>query len=205
VRLHVANSTGRLDRHLGAISTAFTTSVARAEALLGAAGIDVVVVDAPDDAIPEWGVGGTTPGPHVVVMAIDADRAAVAPAHLERTLLHELHHAMRWRRHDLCGDLGDMLVSEGLAQLFEHDVLGSAAPYAEAPIDDDAVTLARGALHTRPCDASRWFFGSGDVARHFGYAYGYVLCRDYAAATGASAASLLDVPTLEVLEGAGLS
>ena len=193
VRLSEANSTGRLDRHLSAIAAAFTASVARAESLLGAAGIDVVVVDAPDDAIPEWGVGGTTSGPHVVVVAIDADRAAVAPEHLERTFLH-----------DLCGDLGDMLVSEGLAQLFERDVLGSAAPYVEVPIAYGEVALARSALHTRPCDASRWFFGSGDVARHFGYAYGYALCRDYAAATGATAAELVDVPTLEVLVGAGL-
>ena len=40
---------------------------------------------------------------------------------------------------------------------------------------------------------------SESKSRHFGYTYGYQLCRAYATASGKRASELVDVPTREVV------
>ncbi len=93
--------------------------MARAERL-DAGDVAVHLVDAPDECIPEWGIVGTTWGPHCVVLAVDPDHAA-DPEHVFSTLVHEVHHAMRWRGPGCGTSLRERLVTEGLAQAFEAD------------------------------------------------------------------------------------
>lgn len=101
-----------------------------AQDLLQAEGIDVLFIDSPDEVIPELGVGGYTYGPHVIIVAIDPDFPDLSEHHLLSTLVHELHHAMRWRGSGCRGDLGEMMVSEGMAQLFEEEVTGVRPLYS---------------------------------------------------------------------------
>jgi hypothetical protein len=97
VTSHVPNSAGRLDSHLALISAAFESSARPTRDLLGAEGIDVLFIDAPGGVIPEWGIGGSTYGPHVIVVAVDPEFPGLSEEHLVSTLVHEFHHAMRWR------------------------------------------------------------------------------------------------------------
>ena len=199
VNLFIANAGGTLDALVDATNEAFQAAITPTHQLLGVEGVDVLVIDAPDDAIPEWGVGGYTYGPHTIVVALDP-AATVDSHHIERTLVHEFHHAMRWRGPGCGGSLGQMLVSEGMAQLFEEEVFGEAPFFSRVSITDDEIAAALAVLHEPEFSQTKWFFGADGITFSFGYTYGYRICSAYANATGKSASELVGVPTREVLE-----
>jgi len=176
-----------------AIAEAFDFSSALARERLDAEGIDVVFIDAPSEAIPEWGVGGYTYGSHVIVVAMDA-AADIDGRWITSTLVHEFHHAMRERGPGCGGMLADMFASEGLAVLFEEEVTGAPPFYCQVDLREDEVALARASLYSLPYRQSKWFFGADGVTRGFGYAFGYAVCRAYATSRSLSAAELLVVP-----------
>ena len=199
VTLTIANAAGTLDAHLDDVSGAFDDAVEPARRLLGAEGIDVVIIDAPDQTIPEWGVGGYTHGPHIIVVALDPS-AVIAKQHVTTTLVHEFHHAMRWRGPGCDGSLAQMLVSEGMAQLFEEEVVGEAPFFSRVNITEDEIAQARAALYEPKFSQSKWFYGSDGITFAFGYTFGYQLCRAFASANGHKASELVDVPTQKVIE-----
>jgi hypothetical protein len=134
ISITIANAAGTLDMHIDLIRGAFDSATARARELLKADGIDVVFVDAPDETIPEWGVGGYTWGPRTILVALNP-KFDLATDKIEASLVHEFHHAMRWRGPGCGGNLAQMLVSEGLAELFEEEVLGRA-PFLQPDTHD---------------------------------------------------------------------
>ena len=199
MNLFIANAGGTLDDLVDATNEAFQAAITPTQQLLGVEGVDVVVIDAPEMTIPEWGVGGYTYGPHTIVVALD-QAARVDSHHIERTLVHEFHHAMRWRGPGCGGSLGQMLVSEGMAQLFEEEVFGEAPFFSRVSITDDEIAAALAVLHEPEFSQTKWFFGADGITFSFGYTYGYRICRAFANATGKSASELVGVPTREVLE-----
>ncbi|NNN08169.1 MAG: hypothetical protein HKL85_03125 [Acidimicrobiaceae bacterium] len=199
VTLFIANAGGTLDDLVNAVNDAFQTSVKSAQLLLGVEGVDVLVIDAPELAIPEWGVGGYTYGPHVIVVALDP-AVTVSCHRIERTLVHEFHHTMRWRGPGCEGSLGQMLVSEGMAQLFEEEVLGDAPFFSRVTITDEEIAAARAVMYEPELSQTKWFFGADSIALHFGYTYGYRICKAYADITGKRASELIGVPSREILE-----
>lgn len=202
IECHVGNATGRLDRHLSTIAAAFDFAATRARELLLAEGIDVLFVDSPNDAIPEWGVGGYTYGAHVVLVALDPE-VDLEERWLTATLVHEFHHTMRERGPGCGGSLASMLVSEGLAELFEEEVTGEAPFYSRVAITDEEIALAGASLYELPFSQSKWFFGADGITRSFGYTYGYRICKAYASSVEASASELVLIPTQEVLPESG--
>lgn len=204
VNLFIANAGGTLDAHVNTVSAAFDAAKESARGLLNVEGVDVVVIDEPEQSIPEWGVGGYTYGPHVIVVALDP-AASVSSHHIERTLVHEFHHTMRWRGQGCGGSLGQMLVSEGMAQLFEEEVFGEAPFFSRVSITDEEIAAARQVLYEPEFSQKKWFFGADGIVFSFGYTYGYRVCRAYADATGKSASELIGVSSQEVLEHRSLS
>ena len=200
---HIANTSGRLVQHRGIIEAAFESSERIVRDLLDAEAIDVLFIDSPNEAIPELGVGGYTYGPHVIIIAIDPDCPNLSEQHIFSSLIHEFHHAMRWRGPGCHGDLGDMLVSEGLAQLFEEEVTGVRPIYSQVPVTSLEIEKARLEVHRQTFSQAKWFFGVDDIARWFGYAYGYQICASYAKSAQRSASDLVGIPTRDVLEAAG--
>lgn len=204
IESHLASASGRLERYRGNIEAAFESSERIARELLRADAIDVLFIDSPDEAIPELGVGGYTYGPHIVIVAIDPDCPNLSEQHIFSTLIHEFHHVMRWRGPGCHGDLGDMIVSEGLAQLFEEEVTGVRPIYSQVPINSLEIEKAKLELYLPAFNQAKWFFGSEDITRWFGYAFGYQICATYAKSTMQRAADLAGVSTREVLEAADL-
>ena len=93
-----------------------------------------------------------------------------------------------------------MLVSEGMAELFEEQVRGEAPFFSRVSITDDEVGAARAVLYEPEFNQKKWFFGADGITFSFGYTYGYQVCRAYADATGKSAAELIGVSSRQVLE-----
>ncbi len=199
VDLFIANAGGTLDAHVDVVNEAFEVARKSAKNLLGVEGVDVIVIDEPEMTIPEWGVGGYTYGPHTIVVALDP-AVAVEGLNIERTLVHEFHHTMRWRGPGCGGSLGQMLVSEGLAVLFEEEVFGEAPFFGRVGISDKEIAAARAELHDPTFSQKKWFFGNEGIIFAFGYTYGYQICKVYADATGRRASELIEVSSKEILE-----
>ncbi len=204
VESHIAGASGRLDRHRNIINVAFEAAMRIAQDLLHAEGIDVLFIDSPDEVIPELGVGGYTYSPHVIIVAIDPDFPDLSEHHLFSTLVHEFHHAVRWRGLSLHGDLGEMMVSEGLAQLFEEEVSGVRPMYSQVLITSSETEQAELELHQQAFSQAKWFFGTENITRWFGYTFGYQICAAYAQSTHSRASDLVGVSARDVLEAAGL-
>jgi uncharacterized protein YjaZ len=199
VNLFIANAGGTLDALVDGVTGAFEEARAVVQDCLNVEGVDVLVIDAPDDAIPEWGVGGYTYGPHAILVALDP-AVSIGRHHILATLVHEFHHTVRWRGQGCGGTLAQMLVSEGLAQLFEEEVLGEAPFYSRASISDDEVAQARATMYDPEFNQKKWFFGADGITFSFGHTYGYRVCKTYANATGKSSAELIGVASGEILE-----
>lgn len=203
-QLHLPTGAGTVSAQtLDAIRDAFDEATALAEALIGLADVDVAVIDAPDEAIPQWGVGGYTYGPNAVLLCVDSNTPP-DHEHLLATLVHEFHHAMRWRGPGCGKSLRERLASEGLAMLFEEEALGHASEPAHRPYEPHHAELAAHHLDETPADEARWFFSSeGDVPFWFGYSYGYQAARSYSrehrttAALSVHAAASAVVPTAQ--------
>jgi uncharacterized protein YjaZ len=97
------------------------------------------------------------------------------------------------------GNLAQMLVSEGLAGPFEEEVLGRPPEYAKAACSQAFSRQAEAVLFDPDFSPSKGFFGSAEVPRWFGYAYGYQRCRTFSHATGQSASDLVNAPSSQVL------
>lgn len=160
-------------------------------------GIDVFAVDAPDKVIPSWGCGGYTYSPRSVILAVDSSHLTTLSA-VRTTLVHEFHHVARERGPGCGTSLRDRVVSEGLAMLFEEEILGAASEFAHQTITDDQVRRMIESLDEDPADDGRWFFHAGDMPLWLGYTVGYQWARFYAQERGLSASALVNVSANEV-------
>lgn len=195
----VVGHNSRTLRALRVIEEPFERAAAICAERLDASGIEIHVIDAPDQCIPEWGLGGSTYGPHSIVLAVDPDHD-IDGEHVHSTLVHEIHHAMRWRGPGCGSTLRERLVSEGLAQTFEAECTGVVPLYAEGEVSNEHLALAIEALDEDPADEARWFFGAGDLPRWLGYRLGYHLVSERVAALSSSAAALVGEPAETFIE-----
>jgi uncharacterized protein YjaZ len=199
IQKYIGTASGRLEAQLEVIDAAFLRATSYAREAIGAEGIDVMFVDAPNDALPEWKVGGATFNPYFILVSLDPG-FTLQSQKIEATLVHEYQHAMRWRTTEFGADLAQLLVSEGLAQLFEEEYLGERPFYGDADISPSEIEAANVELHAQPFDQGKWFFGAKDVTKHFGYTYGYRLCKNYSMYVEKGASELLDVSSKDVLK-----
>lgn len=155
----------------------------------------MVICEYPGLVIPELGVGGYSPGPHLAFVAVEPENPTFRDwvRTIPATIAHELHHVARWRGPGYGTTLLDSLVSEGLTCLYENEFSGALPVYAKnLGIDlnqlwaDAVPDLDRADLHTS------WFF---DVphGRWAGYVLGTELCRRYLDRAGLSAAEAVHV------------
>lgn len=132
--------------------------------------------------IPELGMGAWALQPTLAQMAFDPDADAFEPAlaggAVERLIVHEVNHCLRFASCPEERTLGTALVREGLAGHFVRFVLGAAPePWETALTRADAENHLpdRAMLDQTGYDHGEWFFGTGDVPRWWGYTMGYQL------------------------------
>lgn len=148
-----------------------------------------VVVD-PSRVIPELGLSGYNPSEDEVILFVDP-QSSVLPQSLANdlspVLAHELHHAKRRRTVGYGSTLLEAIVSEGLADHFSMEAIGSESPlWARALTGSDLDMWTERAMETwteRPYDHTGWFVGTDpDIPRWTGYAIGFKLVGDYLSA-----------------------
>lgn len=190
----VAGSAPRMRRVVREIAEPFREASAVCQTRLHAGDIEVHVMDAPDEVIPEWGLGGYSYGPHSVLLAVDPERL-LEPLNVLSTLVHEIHHVVRWRTQGPGSSLRERLVAEGLAEVFEEEATGRRPFYAEGGVPRDERALAIEHLEEEPADEGRWFFGNTDLPRWFGYRLGYEVVKTAVATLGLDAATMVAEPS----------
>ena len=191
------------------LDTTLVATAQHVQMLLPIDNVDVSMAIGTRSTIPEWAVGGFTSGPAQIALFLDPANPrfpeATMPERLSSTLAHELHHAAR-----LCGPgygktLGEALVSEGLAQIFEQEAGHPIAFYSVAlsgPALAQFAERAFPALDAGGYDHPAWFFGrAGDPSypRHGGYALAHAVVKSWLAANGMTAAAAVSINAEMVL------
>jgi uncharacterized protein YjaZ len=190
----VIGNAPRMHPVVHAIAEPFREASAVCQTRLHADDIEVHVMDAPGETIPEWGLGGYTYGPHSVLIAVDPERL-LDPLDVLSTLVHEIHHVVRWRAQGPASSLRERLIEEGLAEVFEEEVTGRRPFYSEGGVPQSQRGVASQHLDEEPANDGRWFFGSTDLPRWFGYRLGYEAVRAAVGSLGLDAAALVAEPT----------
>lgn len=176
--LHLLNARSGLTRIMSEIRATAREAVARVQDHADLPDFDLVVRSVPGGGIPKWGVGGYAPAPGLI--EIKQDPARFDPDLFARTLVHEMHHLIRWDGPGYGKSLGEALVSEGLAGHFVVQVLGGSPDPWDATVPaPGAARLAMNEWARRDYDHARWFFGKGDLKNGTGYGLGHRLVAAY--------------------------
>lgn len=190
---YIANASGQFGSEiLAKIEAGFGQAVKVAREKLGSDQIDIIFVNEPWSIIPEYGIGGYSSGPYNISISLDPKRD-FSVEDLISSILHETHHCMRWRDPGYGKTLGEAIISEGLATLFEEEYSGKIPLYGQVKIKPNEIALAEKSLADKNYAHSDWFFGAGKVQRWFAYTYGYRLAKAYSEKSGKSAAELVNV------------
>lgn len=206
--LFIANASGGLNSHLQAINSAYSRAASLASGALGLDGIDVVCIADPKSVIPETGIGGFTPGRHLIYLYIDPSKT-INENEIFYTLCHEMHHAKRYDGPGYGVTLLDSIVFEGLATCFEAEVSEEAAFLVnhlnERKDGARLTTVVRDHMDDTDFNYFEWFIhdASGKLPRWTGYLVGYRLIKSYLTATNkkASEAVLEDVQSIRKFIG----
>lgn len=183
---------------------------ARVSASDCAAPIDLLVQCRPGEVIPELGLSGACYRRGLVILTLDPDNENLNPSlaagELRNTLTHELHHSFR---HATCGygvQLGEALVTEGLADAFDAEINGGDGhPWNHAIASGDWASVLERAepqLWAETYDHAGWFFGSDrTLPRWAGYTIGYRLLKTYLAANPEARPSQMTATPASVVIG----
>ncbi|HEY1646249.1 MAG TPA: DUF2268 domain-containing putative Zn-dependent protease [Candidatus Saccharimonadales bacterium] len=190
---HIANSTGELDHLTDRFISAFHKANKITEKELKADQIDVILVNAPMQTIKQLGTSGYSPGPHHIYVRVDSKFKDISEDSIVSQLLHETHHCMRWRDPGYGKTLGEAMISEGLATLYEEEHSGEVPIYAQVKIKQSDIDLANKELNNDKYNHQKWFFGIDKIAHWFGYSYGYKLAKEYSEKTNKKASELVHV------------
>lgn len=199
IKYYIANSTGELDKLEPLIVNSLDKVIPIVKKELKAHQIDIIFISAAGLAIPEYGIGGNSPGPNHVYVSFDPKSDKITQERLESTLLHEIHHCMRWRDPGYGETLGEAMITEGLACLYEEQHSNSPPIYATVELLEGQIAAAESQLHSKQYNHSEWFFGTGDTKRWFGYTFGYNACKRYSQETVRGAADLVHMSASEIL------
>jgi uncharacterized protein YjaZ len=190
IKYFIANASGTLSNKLDLITSEFEKARDIAINTLNASKIDVIFVDAPNNAIKELGVGGYTASENLIYISINSKHHIKEP-NIESIILHELHHATRWRKPGFGKTLAEVMITEGLATLFEEESTRRTPIYAKTKFDIKKLELLKKEVGNDKFSYFDWFIGgTNDIPKWFGYACGYLLAKNLSDKTGKTSSEL---------------
>ncbi len=188
VNLHLLNASGSLSQFEKEIKSEFSAAVSEISKIIKLVNVDIVIYDNPEGAIPEIGLGGYTQNDNLIFIPIDPKFANLPKSikeNLKRTMAHELHHVMRWRKVGYGNTLLEAIITEGLADNFDLEVFGGNPPlHCQALKENEIKNLlskAKNEFDDIKYDHNAWFFGSKEknIPRWTGYSLGFYLVNNY--------------------------
>ena len=204
----VFDDPGRLGAHRSPIEQTVRQTVSAVNQVMPTPNLLIRVVADPSQVIPELGLSGYNPSAGEVILYVDPGSSMLPQSlttDLSAVVAHEMHHARRRRAVGYGSTLFEAAVSEGLADHFSMEVIGTKPPlWAKALTGAELETWMARARETwadRPYDHRAWFVGTDPaIPRWTGYAIGFELVRNYLAAnTGRRASGLVGEPASSFL------
>ena len=125
-----------LGPHAPLVRETMEATLQRVLGVLPVSAVTVTVSVNARQAVPEYGIGGYSPNANAVQIFIDPKLLAEEDSlrrRLAHTLAHELHHTGRQRGPGYGRTLFEAMITEGLAERFAVDLLGSdPGPWTQA-------------------------------------------------------------------------
>lgn len=208
IHITILNASGRFNAVVDAIRAQTNKAIELARTKIQLSNIDIIFSYNPVETIPHLGFGGYTPDAHTVQISVDTDNAELVRTiddELVHTLLHEFHHAMRWRSVGYGETLGEALVTEGLADHFSVEATGGTPSlWTQGFSNEELEALlvrARAEFDNTDYSHEDWFFGGNGLPKWGGYALGYFIVGKYLTEhPWVMAASLCNVEAREILK-----
>lgn len=204
--LHWLSAPGDLSAFRHSIHAEFSAATQAVSQRYPLPAMDVLIQRSAGGTIPELGLLGRTWSPQLFSLYLDPDNpnfmAALEQGAVRRQIIHEIHHCLRMATVGYGTTAGEAMVSEGLAGHFVRYLLNSEPEIWERALPADALqtyALSAALLNTPGYDHARWFFGSGDYPRWFGYSLGYQLVEKWLTVTERSPAARIHVTAAEVI------
>ena len=211
-RLHWLEAAGTLDPWRRVIAAEIASGWEAADRRVALPAIDIIVQRVPHAGISHLGMVGHASRPNCLSLTLNPDNPhfaeALAAGALQRQVVHEITHCLRFARIGYDHNLGDALVSEGLCGHFTHECLGTPPEAWETALS--TAQLAEWLPRARAAadgafDRGAWFFGRGAGAAPgwAGYTLGFFLVGRYLAANpGVTASALLGMHAARLLRDA---
>lgn len=205
IQLHILRKSARLTSFEDQIQFAFKEAIKRVEGKIRLSGVDVIICDNPDAAIPETGVGGYAPSAHLLYVSIDPGHPGLTErlkTEILSTLAHELHHCARWESVGYGKTLLEACISEGLADHFDIEVNGGEPKPWSIALQEEELEKAMAAakeVFDAEYDENEWFWGTGDFPRWAAYSIGFALVANHIDKTGKSAGELVGINAQEFI------
>jgi hypothetical protein len=181
--------------------------------IIGDVLVKVKETEHPNDLNDIGGVGGYCPNGDLIELSVNINNPLFKKSWdqlIRRSLLHELHHAVRRRSGIAIGESTflECLFSEGLADHFVYEMTGQKPVWAtdlEKEVGAELLARAKKIFDQPVTDElyKDWFtegFKTLGIPRWTGYSLGYKLVGDYLSAhPDSSSASLVVVPASTIV------
>lgn len=194
-RLHWLEAAGSLDPWREVLTAEIQAGCQAADRRAALPAVDIIVQNVPRSGIPELGMGANAYRPNCFSLTLDPPNPrfadSLAEGAVQRLVVHELHHCLRFAAIGWNHTLGDALVSEGLAGHFVHECLETPPELWETALGAEALAdwteRAHGEAEALRYDHAAWFYGGTPLYRRddavpprwAGYAIGFDLVGRY--------------------------
>lgn len=188
IQLHILSASGTLNPFIEDIEKNFNEGITKITTKIPARDVDVIFYDNPEGALEIDGIGGYTPNSHQIFISLNPNFKNLKETiniELKRTLAHELHHTLRWKKPGYGKTLLDALVTEGLADHFDIEVFGEKPqPWSVAfTLEelDKIRTKAEKEFNNKDYNHFAWFYGNEElgIPEWAGYSLGFQIIKDY--------------------------
>jgi uncharacterized protein YjaZ len=200
--VHFDDKENVIGEHVPTIQRIVEDTLRQVIKVLPLTAVTIIVAPDPKRAIPKYGMGGYAPNANTVFIYLDLtfpEFSRVLSDRLRSTLVHEFHHCMRWRGPGYGRTLFEAIITEGLADHFALELLGTNHPWSNNfPRDETAkfLALAQAEFDSKAYNHRRWFFGGDQTLPWWtGYTLGFRLVEAYKEQhPGETAVTLVHMP-----------
>jgi hypothetical protein len=194
-QLHWLEAAGSLSPWREVLTAEINAGCEAADRRAALPAVDIIVQNVPGSGIPELGIGANAYRPSCFSLSLDPHNPrfahSLAEGAVQRLVVHELHHCLRFAAIGWNHTLGDALVSEGLAGHFVRECLETPPELWETALGSEVLAewsgRARKEAEALHYDHNAWFHGGTSPYSHdrtapprwAGYAIGFQLVGRY--------------------------